>query len=134
MTQREKDYPVIGELARLLTDPKDQLLYSRSAFDLIEYCREHTELADRLSEDRPLLKTALGPDADPDHVAEALDAERRLLIKADAGRIAGYEKAAAEWREAWPRVRRQIEGLPLRQSHAIVWEEAEKCLPKNPTP
>ena len=30
-TNREKDYAVIGELARLMTEPRQQLLYSRSA-------------------------------------------------------------------------------------------------------
>ncbi len=134
MTQREKDYPVIGELARLMTAPGDQLLYSRSAFDLIQLCRDNPELALRLSEERPLLNLARGSNADPDLVAEALDAERRSLIKADAVRIAFYEKASAEWRDVWPDLRRRIEGLPLRESHAIVQEEAEKCLPKNPAP
>ena len=40
MTQREKDYPVIGELARLMKTPGDQLLFSRSARDLIKLCLE----------------------------------------------------------------------------------------------
>jgi len=33
-TNRERDYAVIGELARLLEEPRDQLLLSRSARDL----------------------------------------------------------------------------------------------------
>jgi len=134
MTQREKDYPVIGELARLMTAPGDQLLYSRSVFDLIQLCREHPELARQLSEDRPLLNEAMGPDADPDIVGKALDAERRSLIRADAERVAVYQKASFDWRELWPSVRGQIDGLPLSESHAIVLREAEECLPKNPAP
>ena len=35
MTMREKDYPILGELARRLENIEDQLLLSRSARDLI---------------------------------------------------------------------------------------------------
>jgi hypothetical protein len=42
-TNREKDDPIIGELARLLDDPEDQLLLSRSARDLLELASEHPE-------------------------------------------------------------------------------------------
>lgn len=55
-------------------------------------------MAIRLAEERPLLNHAVV--ADPDLIAEALDAERRFLIKADAMRISLYEKASAEWRGA----------------------------------
>jgi len=108
-----------------MTAPGDQLLYSRSGFDLIQLCRDNPELAIRLSEERPLLSHVIGADAGPDLVAVALDAERRSLIKVDAVRIASYEKASAKWRDVWPNLRGQIEGLPLHESHAIVREEAE---------
>jgi len=71
-----------------MTAPGDQLLYSRSGFDLIQLCRDNPELAIRLSEERPLLSHVIGADAGPDLVAVALDAERRSLIKVDAVRIA----------------------------------------------
>src|SRR4029077_9234418 len=41
LTNRDKDYAVIGELARLMTDPLAQCLYSRSSRDLIELTAEH---------------------------------------------------------------------------------------------
>jgi len=66
MTQREKDYPVIGELARLMESPADQLRFSRSAYDLCRLCRDPPELAAELAEERSLLALATEPDADPE--------------------------------------------------------------------
>ena len=50
-TNREKDYAVIGELARLIPDRRQQLLLSRSARDLIRVAREtlHQNGARRLN-------------------------------------------------------------------------------------
>ena len=134
MTQREKDYPVIGELARLMQGTGDQLLYSRSARDLARLCADAPELATELSRERPLLNLAIGRDADLDLLAEALDAERRSLIKRDAARIAAYEQASLPWRGQWPEIRREIEGLPLGEAHRIVLAKAGPCLPRNPSP
>lgn len=132
MTQREKDYPVIGELARLMDSPADQLRFSRSARDVCDLCREHPELGRSLIGERPLLEDALAVDADPDRIAERLDAERRSMIKADAVRLARYEQAAEKWRSIWPDVNNEIAALPLTRAHAIVCKHAESCLPKNP--
>lgn len=132
MTQREKDYPVIGELARLMPAVGDQMRYSRSARDLVRLCAEAPALAAELSRERPLLDLALGGATGLDRLAEALDAERRTLIKRDAARIGAYEQAAAPWREKWPAVRREIEGLPLGEAHRIVTAKAGPCLPKKP--
>lgn len=132
MTQREKDYPVIGELARLMKKTDDQLRYSRSARDLVRLCADAPRLAAELSRERPLLNLALAGGTDLDLLAEALDAERRSLIKRDAARIAAYERVALPWREQWPEVRREIEGLPLRAAHRIVLAKAGPCLPKEP--
>ena len=130
MTQREKDYPVIGELARLMEKREDQLLYSRSAIDLIRYCLESPDIARQLYDQRPLLKLADSADAAPDKVAEALDAERRSLIKADAARLSTFETASSDWRKAWPNIRRKIEGKSLPEAHQVIINECEKCLPK----
>jgi len=45
LTDRERDYAVIGELARIMPDPADQLRFSRSARDLIVLAEKHPELA-----------------------------------------------------------------------------------------
>jgi hypothetical protein len=43
-TNREKDYAVIGELARKMEDPRLQALYSRSARDLLKLDEERRSL------------------------------------------------------------------------------------------
>jgi len=40
----EKDYVVIGEIARLMKSPRDQLLYSRSARDIITLANKYPHL------------------------------------------------------------------------------------------
>jgi hypothetical protein len=130
MTQREKDYPVIGELARLMPRIEDQLRFSRSARDLCSLAADHPALVERLARDRPLLALAAVSGADADRVGEALDAERRLLIKADAERVGRFEEAAGSWKDRWPRVYARIEGLPLREVHAILTREANGVLPE----
>jgi hypothetical protein len=124
MTQREKDYPVIGELARLMPEPADQMRYSRSARDLVRLCADAPRLASELSRERPLLSLAAASAPDLDLIAEALDAERRSLIKEDAARLAAFGQASLPWREQWPEVQREIEGLPLREAHRIVAGES----------
>ena len=64
-TNREKDYAVIGELARLLTDPEEQLLTSRSARDILDMASRHPGLAASLAEQRPALAAVAGWDRRP---------------------------------------------------------------------
>lgn len=54
-TNREKDYAVIGELARRMREPRSQLLYSRSARDLLRLATEHAELIPDLVDRHPVL-------------------------------------------------------------------------------
>lgn len=53
-TDRERDYAVIGELARRM-EPRDQMLFGRSARDLLELALRHPDLALELAEQRPAL-------------------------------------------------------------------------------
>jgi hypothetical protein len=125
-TNREKDYAVIGELARLLADPEDQLLLSRSARDIMDLARLHPKLLPQLAARRPALAAvSSGLDA----LEAALDAERRDLIHANERRLQRYLDAAAAWATAWPSVLGEIEGLPLRDAHRIVAERAAGVLP-----
>jgi len=126
-TNREKDYAVIGELARIMPDPGEQLLYSRSALDLIELHRQHPELARRLASGRPLL---VHFDEGRQRLEEALDAERRALIHANERRLQAYLDASRDWYEAWPEMARQAEFLPLREAHALLCERASGLLPE----
>jgi len=126
MTQREKDYAVIGELARRMGEPVSQLLYSRSSRDLIRLAGEHPETLAEVRPKRPLLgHVAFGRDA----LDEALDHERRALMRADEARLALYRAAAEAWAAEWPDVSRQIAGLALHDAHRIVTSRAEGVLP-----
>ncbi len=125
-TNREKDYVVIGELARRLKDPREQLLYSRSARDLVTLAQQHPALVAELAGRRPALAaTADGPEA----VEVALDAERRALIHANEQRLRAYAEAAFAWRAAWTEIERATAGMPLRHAHAAIVERAVRLLP-----
>ena len=124
-TNRERDHAVIGELARLLAEPRDHLLYSRSARDLAELADRHPDLLPALASVRPLLA---GIHQGRDWLEAALDAERRELIRANERRLSAYLEAAEEWERAWPRIGRAIAGLPLGQQHRILLGEAPGLL------
>ncbi len=126
-TNREKDYAVIGEMARLLPRPEDQLLASRSARDLLRLSEAHPDLVARLVPRRPLLaRCPEGREA----LEAALDAERRELMHRNEERLARYLAAAEAWAQAWPSVSREIAGKPLREAHRIVTEHASGVLPE----
>jgi hypothetical protein len=125
-TNREKDYAVIGELARLLQSPREQLLFSRSARDLTALARENPELARQLAPLRSLLART-GDSAEA--VEAALDAERRELIHANERRLQRYMAAAERWAACWPEVGAEIDGMPLRRAHEVVVESARGVLP-----
>ncbi|MBI1853547.1 MAG: hypothetical protein HYR85_24690 [Planctomycetes bacterium] len=125
-TDREKDYAVIGELARLMVDPKEQLLFSRSARDLMRLGAEHVELARRLSIKRPLLRRLGGTRQE---IERELDAERRASMRANEQRLSRFERAARRWRAAWVGVDREIAALRLIEAHRIVARRAVGVLP-----
>ena len=128
-TNREKDYAVIGELARLLVAPRDQLLFSRSARDLTRLAAEHPNLVAELSMERPALASIpRGVEA----IESARDAERRRLIHVNEDRLKTYLDAAAAWREGWSRVEAEMEGLSLEEAHRLVARRAEGVLPFAP--
>jgi len=125
-TNREKDYAVIGELARRIPDVRGQLLLSRSARDLLRLAESHPDEWLSACCERPLLsRTAEGLDA----LEAALDAERRQLMRANEQRLQNYLDAAREWAAAWPEVVRATAGMPLPLAHPLVVERAERLLP-----
>ena len=128
-TNREKDYAVIGELARLMKDPGDQLLYSRSARDILALAEKHPYLITKLGEKRPLLKrTAQGREK----LEELLDAEKRTLIHENENRLAFYLKSAEKWAALWPSVEKEMPENSLPEAHKIIIERAEGVLPLEP--
>jgi hypothetical protein len=128
-TNREKDYAVIGELARRMPDPRSQLLYSRSARDLIRMAEEHPEALTEMIGRRPLLAGIAGG---REALEQALDGERRALIRANEERLARYRTAAEPWAALWPEVAKQIAARPLAEAHAVVTARAEGVLPFAP--
>jgi hypothetical protein len=131
LTNRDKDYAVVGELARLMTTPQSQLLYSRSSRDLMKLAEEHPEVLAEVVRKRPLLaQISQGRET----LEEALDRERRALIRVNEERLARYLAATEAWAEIWPDVQRQIEGLSLLDAHNLVTSRAERVLPFEPEP
>jgi hypothetical protein len=129
LTNREKDYAVVGELARRMNDPRAQLLYSRSSRDLAELAARHSSLVAELAVERPLL-ARIG--SGRDELEEALDRERRALMRANEERLLGYEQAAAAWGRSWISVADEVADLPLREAHARVLARADGVLPFRP--
>ena len=125
-TNREKDYAVIGELARRMADPDDRILYSRSARDLIDLAQQYPERVQRLRARRTALATI---DQGREALEAALDAERRQLIRANEERLARYLEAARPWAAAWPALSRQMDGLVLSEAHHLMVRQAETLLP-----
>jgi hypothetical protein len=130
-TDREKDWAVIGELARSMHDPADQILYSRSARDLLALAHAHPGLVANLTVHRPLLARIR---AGRNELERALDEERRAAMHANESRLEGYQQAAERWARDWRAVQQEVANLPLREAHRIVVERAEGVLPFSPDP
>lgn len=129
-TDRERDYPFIGEIARRVTSLAEQILLSRSARDLIGLwpqisAHEQAELLLR----RPIL----GDIAQGREVLEtSLDAERRALSRVNELRLAAYERAATRWKKEWTQLSREAASLSLTQAHTLMVKRAEESLPEMP--
>ncbi len=129
LTNREKDYAVVGELARRMTDPRQQLRFSRSARDLIDLAARHADLVQELLGTRPALAAiAAGRDA----LEEAIDRERRQLMRSNEVRLDRYRAAAEAWARQWPAVEARMRELPLTEAHAMMTRFAAACLPFAP--
>ncbi len=128
-TNREKDYPVIGELARLMANPSLQLQFSRSARDIIQLGKEHPEVLRKAIPERPVLaRISQGRE----ELECALDGERRALMRVNEERLEGYLKASQEWASIWKGLTREIARHTLRDAHEIIVSRAEAVLPWRP--
>ncbi len=125
-TNREKDYTVIGELARNMQDIDDQIMYSRSARDLMKIAAEYPEQVKNLAQKRSVLPAV---SKGLDELEAALDLERRQLIHANERRLARYMNAAGAWAKAWQSIAHEIEGLQLSKAHVILVGKAQDVLP-----
>ena len=134
LTDREKDYAVVGEIARHIVDVAARFRYSRSSRDLLELAALHPDALAAATRERPLLAAvAHGRDA----LDEALDRERRALMRANEARLDRYREASRAWAAAWPDVQREIRDLPLSEAHEVVCVRALgllPCAPPEPAP
>lgn len=125
-TNREKDYVVIGELARLMTTVEDRLRYSRSARDVLELAQVAPEVFGRIARERPVIAAAHQGLA---ALEAALDAERRELIHRNEVRLGAYLRAAAAWTDLWPQLGPRLGLMPLGEAHAEMVNRASGVLP-----
>jgi len=129
-TDRERDYPFIGELARQMS-LRDQLLQSRSVSDLMELAKTHPEEIASLTKERPLLQLL---ESTPDRRAlrRALLEEQMDLMDTDQARLTAYSRASVGWQKVWPALQRQVRPLPLLQAHELIVQSATSVLPEQP--
>jgi hypothetical protein len=128
-TNREKDYAIIGEIARRITDVHSQLRYSRSGRELMELCLKYPDITAKIVTDRPVLSFA---NEGLEKLEAALDAERRMLMHENEKRLQMYKDASIGWAQNWKDIERETEGLSLFESHNIIVKYAEKLLPFKP--
>lgn len=126
MTKREKDYPIIGELARCLENTEEQFLYSRSARDLLRLADEYPEIVRQLQSKRTVLRFC---SEGKSVLEQALDAERRERMQADEIRLERYERAASDWKAFWPTLSKVVSPLPLHEAHNAIVQKALSLLP-----
>jgi hypothetical protein len=129
LTNRERDYAVVGEIARRMTDPADQFAFSRSARDLTALAARFPGLVAPARAKRPAL-AAIAHGQAP--LEAALDHERRELMRANERRLQRYIVACAAWEAGWVELSRELAGLPLFVAHARLVERASGVLPESP--
>jgi hypothetical protein len=129
-TMRDKDYPIIGQIAKIMPMIREQILYSRSAHQLEQLKIDFPELVEQLIPERPLLSTIKSGTA---VLKEELDRERRTLEDADAIRLKAYTVASLKWKSAWIDLEKTVKDLPLTKAHEIIVQEASAVLPFSPS-
>jgi hypothetical protein len=121
-TQRAKDYPVIGELARLL--PPEREIELTTDPDRI------LELASVVGKDSGRLPVRAALSGVREDVVVALAREADRLQQEDRARLDKYRVAAAEYLREVQAAR--IGDLDLPHAHERICEIAERWLPYDP--
>ncbi len=122
-TQRAKDYPVIGELARLLP-PEREVELTTDPDRILELASGIGQESERLA-----VKVALSGSREDVVVALAREADR--LQQEDRARLDKYRAASANYLREVQAAR--IGDLDLPDAHDRLCEIAERWLPYNPT-
>lgn len=131
LTDRLKDYAIIGEIVRTLTDEAAILSFSQSARDLLELLGQKPELKSSLIKYRPQLASIdLTSNEAELEIRLALERERYEQMQENLRRINSYREASTAWAKLWPKLEKQIRNVNLLQAHEILIKEAENVLPK----
>lgn len=122
-TQRAKDYPVIGELARLLP-PEQEIAWTTDPDRVLALAPLHGKGSDRLP-----VRVALAGGSREDVVVElAREADR--LQQEDRMRLETYRRAAEPYMREFQAA--DLGSLDLSEAHRRVCEIAERRLPPDP--
>jgi hypothetical protein len=119
-TQRAKDYPVIGELARLLP-PERELTFTTDPDRILELAVEHG-----VDSQRPAVRVGLAGQGRL-AVVLALAEEVDELQQRDRERIERHEQTSTDYRQALRALGRET--LLLPEAHSKVLEIADRWLP-----
>jgi hypothetical protein len=125
-TNREKDYAIIGELARKMEKREDRVRYGRSARDILDIYKDAPTLVLGILLKRGIEESAL---ANIETLETALDAERRRLMHTNERRLERYSAAAQRWAESWKEVEKETVGRSLMEAHKIIRKRAAGVLP-----
>ncbi|MBN1981059.1 MAG: hypothetical protein JW795_05985 [Chitinivibrionales bacterium] len=125
-TNREKDFVIIGELARRMGSVEEQLRYSRSAKDILEIYQKKSQMVLEILRQRGIESESL---KSVDALEIALDAERRRLIHRNEAHLLKYIEASQEWSDQWKEIEKQVHGCTLLEAHQIITNRAEGVLP-----
>lgn len=122
-TQRAKDYPVIGELARLLP-PEREIELTTDPDRIVDLASDHGQHSLRA----PVRVASAG--ASREAVVVELAQELDHLQQQDRARVEIYKTAAERYVREFQS--RDLGALPLSEAHRRACELAERCLPRNP--
>jgi hypothetical protein len=122
-TQRAKDYPVIGELARLLP-PEREVELTTDPDRILALASVYGKDSGRL----PVRAARAGGSREDVVIALARETDR--LQQEDRARLEQYRKASDTYLHEVQATR--IGDLPLPQAHERICEIAERWLPYNP--
>ncbi|MEO6597754.1 MAG: hypothetical protein ABIP94_23665 [Planctomycetota bacterium] len=123
-TQRAKDYPIIGALARLLP-PADELRFTTDPDRILELAATHG-----VDNDRPAVCLAVqNRNRDEVVVALAREADQQQLL--DRARLQRYERTGADYLREF--LRSDLGSIPLTEAHPRVVALADRLLPRTLT-
>ncbi len=122
-TQRAKDYPVIGELARLLT-PERELELTTDPDRILALAPIHGQGSARV----PVQVAAAG--GSRENVVLELARETDRLQQRDRARLDHYRAASEAYLREFQAA--GIGNLDLREAHECIRDLAERLLPRNP--